>query len=104
MALLATSANGETSPETSTYPLPEIVPMRTEMIKHETANVMGPRTAMQQVKRKLNQAGQGMAEYILIIGLVALLIFAAVQIFGKDIENLFNKANTDLQNVETSAS
>jgi len=45
-----------------------------------------------------------MAEYILIIGLVALLIFAAVQIFGKDIQNLFNKANNDLQNVESSAS
>ena len=78
--------------------------MQTELIKDQTASLMKPRTAMQQVKRKLNQAGQGMAEYILIIGLVALLIFAAVQIFGKDIQNLFNKANNDLQNVESSAS
>lgn len=78
--------------------------MQTELIKDQTASPMKARTAMQQVKRRLNQAGQGMAEYILIIGLVALLIFAAVQIFGKDIQNLFNKANNDLQNVESSAS
>jgi Flp pilus assembly pilin Flp len=78
--------------------------MQTELIKDQPANLIAPRTATQSIKRKLNQAGQGMAEYILIIGLVALLIFAAVQIFGKDIQNLFNKANNDLQNVESSAS
>jgi Flp pilus assembly pilin Flp len=57
-----------------------------------------------RAKRRLNQAGQGMTEYILIIGLVALFIYAAVQLFGQDIKKIFDKANSDLSNVASQAS
>jgi Flp pilus assembly pilin Flp len=62
-----------------------------------------PTAVRRSLKRRLHQAGQGMSEYILIIGLVALLVYAAVQLFGKDIQGLFNKANNDLSQVESSA-
>lgn len=63
-----------------------------------------PRREKPSIRRTLDRAGQGMTEYIMIIGLVALLVYAAVQLFGKDIQSLFNKANSDLQQVESSAS
>jgi Flp pilus assembly pilin Flp len=51
------------------------------------------------VQRRLNEAGQGMSEYILIIGLVALVVFGLVKTFGTDISNLFSKANSQLESV-----
>lgn len=36
--------------------------------------------------------GQGMTEYILIIALIALAVFAAVSTFGNKIKESFNKA------------
>ena len=47
----------------------------------------------------MNEAGQGMSEYILIIGLVALVVFGLVKTFGTDISNLFSKANSQLESV-----
>jgi Flp pilus assembly pilin Flp len=51
------------------------------------------------LRRRLNEAGQGMSEYILIIGLVALVVFGLVKTFGTDISNLFSKANSQLESV-----
>jgi len=51
------------------------------------------------LRRRLNEAGQGMSEYILIIGLVALAVFGLVKTFGTDISNLFSKANSQLESV-----
>ena len=78
--------------------------MKPELAERQSADLQRVEDRkVNQLKRRLNQAGQGMVEYILIIGLVALLIFAAVQLFGKDINNLFNKANSDLSNVSGAA-
>jgi len=38
--------------------------------------------------------GQGMVEYILIVGLIALLVFAAVQTLGTNVKTGFTKAST----------
>ena len=71
--------------------------LRTGIVEKRPTMVVG------RVKRTLSQAGQGMTEYIMIIGLVALLVYAALQLFGKDIQGLFNKANTDLTNISNNA-
>lgn len=44
------------------------------------------------MRKRLNRKGQGFVEYILIIGLVALLIFALVKAFGTKIGEGFTKA------------
>jgi Flp pilus assembly pilin Flp len=62
-----------------------------------------PAQSIRGLKRTLNQAGQGMTEYIMIIGLVALLVYAAVNLFGKDIQGLFNQANNDLSTISNNA-
>jgi Flp pilus assembly pilin Flp len=59
--------------------------------------LMEPRRKI--LRRRLNEAGQGMSEYILIIGLVALVVFGLVKTFGTDISNLFSKANSQLESV-----
>ncbi len=40
--------------------------------------------------KKLNQKGQGMAEYLLIVALIAVAVIAAVKIFGHDTQTGFN--------------
>lgn len=40
--------------------------------------------------------GQGMVEYILIVGLIALMVFAAIKILGTKIKTGFTKASTDV--------
>ena len=71
----------------------ELKPQKTELL---SLGKVGPAKPI-SLRRRLHQAGQGMAEYILIIGLVALVVFGLVKTFGTDISNLFNNANTDLQ-------
>ena len=53
-----------------------------------------------RLRNALNRAGQGMTEYILIIGLIALLVFAGVKLFGTNLNSIFTQANTDLQNIK----
>jgi Flp pilus assembly pilin Flp len=76
----------------------ELKPYKNEMVNLEKA----VHTKPMNVQRRLHQAGQGMAEYILIIGLVAIVVFALVQTFGKDIYNIMQHANTEIAKVPTS--
>jgi len=42
--------------------------------------------------RLKNKKGQGFVEYIFIIGLIALLIFLTIKLFGTTVGNAFNQA------------
>ena len=39
--------------------------------------------------RRRNRRAQGMTEYIIIVGLVAIFVIAAVQLFGKSVDEGF---------------
>ncbi len=49
----------------------------------------------QLVKLLKDEDGQGMVEYGLIIGLIAIIVVAAFVILGPKISELFNKVNLD---------
>lgn len=42
--------------------------------------------------KKLNQKGQGMTEYILIVALIAVAVIGAVKYFGHSTKDSFNSA------------
>lgn len=46
-----------------------------------------------------DESGQGMVEYGLIIGLIAIVVIAALLLLGPQIGNIFNRANDELANV-----
>jgi Flp pilus assembly pilin Flp len=43
--------------------------------------------------KRLNQKGQGMTEYILIVALIAVAVIGAIKFFGKSTANNFNAAS-----------
>ncbi len=53
-------------------------------------------TRLTKKTRFQNNQGQGMVEYILIVGLIALAVFAAVKILGTSITEGFTKASTQV--------
>jgi Flp pilus assembly pilin Flp len=53
------------------------------------------------MRKILNRKGQGFVEYLLIVGLIALLIYAAVMAFGKQIETGFKSATTKVSEATT---
>ncbi len=55
---------------------------------------------MRDVKNFLmDEDGQGMVEYGLIIGLVAIVVIGALTLLGPQIARMFNKANDELNNI-----
>jgi len=42
--------------------------------------------------------GQGLVEYIFVVGLVALLVYVAVMVFGQNVQTAFNKAANQVTN------
>ena len=44
-----------------------------------------------------NNKGQGLVEYILIVGLIALLVYVAVKALGTNVKSGFNKAADKVQ-------
>jgi Flp pilus assembly pilin Flp len=48
--------------------------------------------------RKLNQEGQGMTEYIILVALIAVAALAAVKYFGGKTKDSFNAAGDSVQN------
>ncbi len=46
--------------------------------------------------KKLNQKGQGMTEYILIVALIAVAVIGAVKIFGGKVHEGFDNATTQV--------
>lgn len=51
-----------------------------------------------------DESGQGMVEYALIIGLVAVVAVVALVALGPRIKNMFNSANNSLASAEPSSS
>ena len=47
-----------------------------------------------------NERGQGMAEYIIIVILVAIIVLVAIRLFGKSIFNQFNNATSSVDSLE----
>ena len=46
-------------------------------------------------KRLRDKKGQGMVEYILILGLIALICFAVVKALGSNVQQAFQQAASD---------
>ena len=51
------------------------------------------------LKRK-DESGQGMAEYIIIVILVAIIVLVGIRLFGKSIINQFNNATEEVDTLE----
>jgi Flp pilus assembly pilin Flp len=47
-----------------------------------------------------NERGQGMAEYIIIVILVAIIVLIAVKLFGRSVCNQFNNATTGVDELQ----
>lgn len=47
-----------------------------------------------------NERGQGLAEYIIIVILVAIIVLVAVRLFGRSIFNQFGNATTSVDDLE----
>lgn len=46
-----------------------------------------------------NQSGQGMAEYIIIVILVAIIVLIGVKLFGRSVINQFNNATSEVDDL-----
>lgn len=63
---------------------------------------------MKQLSKKLagspeqlrNERGQGMAEYIIIVILVAIIVLVAIRLFGKSVYNQFNNATEEVDTLQ----
>ncbi len=54
-------------------------------------------------KGRNNERGQGMAEYIIIVILVAIIVLVAIKLFGKSVFNQFGNATTEIKNLKEDA-
>ncbi len=52
-------------------------------------------------ERRNGEAGQGMAEYIIIVILVAIIVLVGVRLFGKSVINQFNNATGEVDTLQT---
>ncbi|HQH29110.1 MAG TPA: hypothetical protein PLP17_17080 [Oligoflexia bacterium] len=54
-------------------------------------------------RRSLRQdeRGQGMAEYIIIVILVAIIVLVAIRLFGKSVYNQFSNAKGEIDTLQT---
>lgn len=50
-------------------------------------------------RRQPNERGQGMAEYIIIVILVAIIVLVGVKLFGKSVINQFNNATEEVDDL-----
>ena len=57
---------------------------------------------MGELRKKLlkNNRGQGMAEYIIIVILVAIIVLVAIRLFGESIFNQFNNATSAVDSLQ----
>lgn len=56
-------------------------------------------------KRSLtgNERGQGMAEYIIIVILVAIIVLVAIRFFGRSVYNQFSNARNEVDSLQEGA-
>lgn len=50
-----------------------------------------------------NQRGQGMAEYIIIVILVAIIVLVAIKLFGRSVFNQFSNATSEVDELQSGA-
>ena len=55
-----------------------------------------------KIKNIRRRRGQGMTEYIIIVGLIAILLVAAVETFKNKLEETFNKSTNSINQHVTS--
>ena len=60
-------------------------------------NTMSPKIRKMMNRRKNRRRGQGMTEYIIIVGLIAIVMVAAVMNFKNALNNAFNKGTTKIE-------
>lgn len=48
-----------------------------------------------------SERGQGMAEYIIIVILVAIIVLVGIRLFGKSVINQFNNATEEVDTLES---
>ncbi len=53
-------------------------------------------------KKQRKELGQGMAEYIIIVILVAIIVLVGVRLFGKSVINQFNNATDEINTLDGS--
>lgn len=53
------------------------------------------------LKFQRDERGQGMAEYIIIVILVAIIVLVGVRLFGKSVINQFNNATGQIDTLES---
>ncbi len=44
-----------------------------------------------------SRKGQGLVEYIILVGLIAIFVFAIIKTFGSDLQNQFQQADTTIK-------
>jgi Flp pilus assembly pilin Flp len=47
-----------------------------------------------------SESGQGMAEYIIIVILVAIIVLVAIRLFGKSVFNQFENATSEVETLQ----
>ena len=50
-----------------------------------------------RVRKNGKQSGQGMTEYIIIVGLIAIFLIAAVKAFGTTLDSVWQKSKDKIQ-------
>jgi len=55
------------------------------------------------LQRRIDKAGQGMTEYILILALIALVAFGLITVFGQQIQGMFGTAVNDIEQANNAA-
>lgn len=50
-------------------------------------------------KRRASERGQGLTEYIVLLGLIALVAYAVVKTLGADVQNAFNNADMKMNDM-----
>ena len=55
-----------------------------------------------QLKKVIRRRGQGMTEYIIIVGLIAILLVPAVNLFKKALGDAFQKSTNEINTKVTS--
>ena len=56
------------------------------------------KTLSLKLKNLRRRRGQGMTEYIIIVGLIAILLITAVETFKGKLEETYNKSSTAIDN------
>ena len=52
-------------------------------------------------KNSSQRSGQGLVEYIILIGLIALVVFGIIKTFGSDLESQFKSADKQMSGISS---